>query len=381
MRDKTLPYGRQHVTEIDRRVVDQALRSDWLTTGPRVPEFESAFAAETDANFAIAVSSGTAALHTAVMAAGVGPGDEVIVAAMTFAASSNAVLYAGGTPRFADVDPETLLIHPDEVTRLFSPRTRAILAVDYAGQPCAYDSLSGIARDRGLKVIDDACHALGARYGNRKVGSIADFTCFSFHPVKHITTGEGGMVTTADESASRRMKAFRNHGITTDHRERAEAGTAAYDMVELGFNYRMTDFQAALGTSQLARLGQNLESRRRIAATYDVAFAEFRYVKPLRTLPAAEHAYHLYVARFDTRSLGLSQAELLEHFRSRRIGANVHYRPPYLHSYYRKRLGTGEGLCPEAEKAATEIITLPLFPEMTEEDVRDVVEAVRALGS
>jgi UDP-4-amino-4,6-dideoxy-N-acetyl-beta-L-altrosamine transaminase len=381
MRDQVLPYGRQEVRDDDRAAVDKVLRSDWLTTGPKIPEFESAFCREVEAPFAVAVSSGTAALHTAMAGAGVGPGDEVVVAAMTFAASSNVVLYRGATPRFADVDPDTLLLRIDEVERLISPRTRAVLAVDYAGQPCDYDALAAIARDRGLKVIDDACHALGARYHGCPVGSITDFSCFSFHPVKHITTGEGGMVTTADGNAARRMRAFRNHGITTNHRERAEAGTADYDMVELGFNYRLTDFQAALGISQLSRLKADITTRHRIAAKYDAALAEISYAAPLRRLPNRIHAYHLYVVRFDTQALGMSQSDILAHFRSRRIGANAHYRPPYLHPYYRDRLGTGEGLCPVAERAAREIITLPLFPSMTNIDIADVIEAVRELGA
>jgi UDP-4-amino-4,6-dideoxy-N-acetyl-beta-L-altrosamine transaminase len=380
MRDQVLPYGRQEVRDDDRAAVDEVLRSDWLTTGPKIPEFESAFCREVEAPFAVAVSSGTAALHTAMAAAGVGPGDEVIVAGMTFVASSNAALYCGAIPRFADVDPETLLIRPDEVERLITSRTRAIITVDYAGQPCDYTELIAIAHKRNLVIIEDACHALGAAHKSRPVGSIADFTCFSFHPVKHITTGEGGMVTTANESAARRMKAFRNHGITTDHRERSEAGTVAYDMVELGFNYRLTDFQAALGLSQLLRLKSYVAARCKIAATYGAAFAGLASVAPLRRLPNLVHAYHLYVVRFDTKALGASQADILAYFRSRGIGANVHYRLPYLHTFYRERLGTSEGLCPEAERAASEIITLPLFPAMKDADVADVIAAVRELG-
>lgn len=375
-----LPYGRQSIDDDDIAAVVAALRSDWLTTGPRVPEFEGAFAKVVGARFAVAVSSGTAALHAAIAAADVGPGDEVVVGAMTFAASSNAALYLGAIPVFADVAAETLLVSPQEVERLIGPKTRAIVAIDYAGQPCDYEALGEIARRKGVALIADACHAIGAEVNGRKVGSLADLSTFSFHPAKHVATGEGGMITTDDEARATRMRHFRNHGITTDHRQRAESGTVFYDMEELGYNYRLTDFQAALGKSQLRRLPEFVARRQTLARFYDERLAGLDFVNPLARRPGATHAYHLYVVRFDTKALGLAQAEILAKLRAAKIGANVHYRPPHLHPYYRRTLGTGEGLCPAAEAAYREIVTLPLFPAMTEADVGDVVEAIRGLA-
>lgn len=379
-RETMLPYGRQDIRDEDVAAVVEALLSDWLTTGPRVPEFEAAFAKAVGARHAVAVSSGTAALHAALAAAGVGPGDDVIVSGLTFAASSNAVLYVGARPIFADVEPDTLLIEAADVEAKLTPRTRAIVAVDYAGQPCDWDALSAIAARRALVLVDDACHAIGGELHGRPVGTLADLNCFSFHPVKQITTGEGGMITTADDGKARAMRAFRNHGFTTDHREREQKGTVSSDMVALGFNYRLTDFQAALGSSQLARLPEIIRRRRELAALYDQGLATLGFVEPLVTRPGRAHARHLYVVRFDTKALGRTRDEILTDLRARKIGANVHYRPPYLHPYYRERFGTHEGLCPVAEKAAGCIVTLPLFPQMTERDVDSVVAAIRQIA-
>jgi perosamine synthetase len=376
---KRLPYGRQDVREDDVAAVVEVLRSDWLTTGPAVPAFEKALAETVGAAEAVAVSSGTAALHAAYAALGIGPGDEVIVPAMTFTATSNAALYLGARPVFADVETDTLLIDPKDVERKITPRTRAIVSVDYAGQPCDYDALQALAHAHGVPLVADACHALGAAFRGQSVGSLADLTVFSFHPVKTITTGEGGMVTTNDPGRARWIRAFRNHGITTDHRERAESGTASYDMVLLGYNYRLTDFQAALGRRQLTRLTEILDRRRALASLYDRRFAGISYARPLSRVPDRAHANHLYVLRLETEVLGLSQAQALAKLRDMGIAGNVHYRPPYLHPYYRSTLGTSDGLCPVAEAAARQIITLPLFPQMTEADVDTVVEAIRSL--
>ncbi len=376
---KRLPYGRQDVREEDVNAVLEVLRSDWLTTGPEVPAFEKALAKTVGAAEAVAVSSGTAALHASYAALGIGPGDEVIVPAMTFAATSTAVLYLGARPVFADVERDTLLIDSKDVERKITSRTRAIVAVDYAGQPCDYDALQALARSHGLPLVADACHALGAAFRERPVGSLADLTVFSFHPVKTITTGEGGMITTNDPGRARWIRAFRNHGITTDHRERAESGTSSYDMVLLGYNYRLTDFQAALGRQQLTRLTEILDRRRALASLYDRKLAGTSHALPLSRIPDRSHANHLYVVRLDTAALGLSQAQALAKLRDAGVGGNVHYRPPYLHPYYRSTLGTSDGLCPVAEAAARQIITLPLFPQMTEADVDTVVEAIGSL--
>ena len=326
------------------------------------------------------MSNGTAALHAAVYALNVKPGDEVIVTPMTFAASANCVLYQGGTPVFADVEPDTLLIDPAQVEAKITPRTRAIIAVDYAGQPCDYDILAEIAQRHALALVDDACHAVGGSYKSRPVGTLADLNTFSFHPVKHLTTGEGGMITTNDADLAQRMRIFRNHGITTDHRQRAEMGGFFYEMVDLGYNYRITDFQCALGISQLQKLPLSVQRRQQIARLYDAAFAGIDYVKPLAVRSHVSHAYHLYMVQFDTEKLNMSRAEIFAALRAENIGVNVHYIPVHLHPYYREHLGTGPGLCPAAEAAYERLITLPIFPQMSDQDVEDVIRAVRKLA-
>src|ERR1043165_6451624 len=268
-----IPYGRQLIDEEDIRAVVEVLRSEWLTTGPMIEKFEAALAALVGAKHAVAVSNGTAAIHAAAFAAGIGPGDEVIVPPMTFAASANCVVYQGGVPIFADIDRSTLLLDPAAVEALVTSRTKAIIAVDYAGQPCDYTALGEIARRHDLVLIDDAAHAIGASDNGRAVGTLADLSTFSFHPVKHITTGEGGAITTDDTELAQRMRIFRNHGITTDHRQREQQGSWFYEMVALGYNYRLTDLQCALGLSQLRKLPDWLVRRRAIARRYDEAFA------------------------------------------------------------------------------------------------------------
>ncbi|HLA44465.1 MAG TPA: aminotransferase class I/II-fold pyridoxal phosphate-dependent enzyme, partial [Aggregatilineales bacterium] len=300
VRNVLLPYGRQQIDEEDIAAVIEALQSDWLTTGPGVQEFEQAFAQFIGVDHAVAVSSGTAALHAAVYAIDLQPGDEVILTPMTFVATANCVVYQGGVPCFADVEPDTLLIDPDSVKAQITNRTRAIIAVDYAGQPCAWDELCAIADEHGLYLIDDACHAVGATYKNRNVGTLADLNTFSLHPVKHFTTGEGGIITTQDAELASRMRIFRNHGITSDHHQRARSGSFHYDMIDLGYNYRITDFQCALGISQLKKLPGFIQQRQQLAAMYDHAFASLDYVRPLALRPEATHSYHLYVVQFDT---------------------------------------------------------------------------------
>ena len=356
--------------------VVETLRSDWLTTGPKVAEFEKALAAAAGAAEAVAVSTGTAALHAALHALGIGPGDEVLVGAMTFAASANCAAYLGATPVFVDVDPDTLLIDPRQVEARITVRTKAVVAIDYAGQPCDYDALEAIARSRGVAVVADACHAIGGCYRGRPVGSLAMLSAFSFHPVKHVATGEGGAVTTGDVELARRMRQFRNHGITTDFRQRAAQGAFAYEMVDLGYNYRLSDIQCALGISQLARLPQSVARRQAIARQYDEAFRHIPPVKPLAVRDDVSHAYHLYVVRLDLESLAADRAAIFHALRAEGIGVNVHYLPVHLHPYYRNKFGTRPGLCPVAEAAYERILSLPMFPAMSDGDVRDVVEAM-----
>jgi UDP-4-amino-4,6-dideoxy-N-acetyl-beta-L-altrosamine transaminase len=367
-----LPYGRQEIGDADIKAVVEALVSGWLTTGPRVSEFEQAFAAHVGAREGVAVNSGTAALHCAMRALGVGPGDEVIVPAITFAASANAALYEGAKPVFADIEPATLLIDPASVARAITPRTRAIVAVDYAGQPADYDALRALAEPRGIKVVADACHAPGATYRGRAAGTLADISCFSFHPVKHLTTCEGGMAVTDDAAMAAHMRRFRNHGIDSDHRSREATGAHASDMPELGFTYRLPDVHCALGLAQLKRLPGWVAARRRVAGFYDAALASLAEAVPLKTHACREHAYHLYVVRLMD---GIDRDKVFARLRADGIGANVHYAPVYLHSHY-SRLGYKTGLCPQAEVAARQILTLPMFPAMTEADVGRVVGAL-----
>jgi len=373
-----LPYGRQEIGDADIKVVVEALCSDWLTTGPRVGQFEKAFARFCGATEGVAVNSGTAALHAAMRAIGVGQGDEVIVPAITFAASANAVVYEGATPVFADVEPETLLIDTACVERLITSRTRAIVAVDYAGQPADYDALCNIAKGRNIAVVADACHAPGATYKGRMAGTLADVSCFSFHPVKHLTTCEGGMTLTDNRGYAARMRRFRNHGIDSDHRKRDADGTFAYDMVELGYNYRLPDVQCALGLAQLERLPQWVARRREVAAWYEQALSGNTHLRPLRVHADRNHAYHLYVVRLDLSKLRIDRARAFSHLRENGIGANVHYAPVYLHSYYQGR-GYRAGLCPVAERAYAEILTLPMFPALSQADVARVARVLREL--
>ena len=377
VRVDTLPYGKQWIDADDVAAVTNVLQSDWLTTGPLVTQFEESFAAFVGTSEAVAVSNGTAALHSAMHALNVGSGDEVIVSTMTFAASANCIVFQGGTPVFADVQPDTLLIDPEDVASKITPRTRAIVAVDYAGQPCDYSRLREVADRYDLMIVDDACHAIGGSFEGLTVGSLADLNTFSLHPVKHITTGEGGVITTDDAELAQRMRVFRNHGITSDHRQRAEQGSWFYEMVDLGYNYRITDFQCALGLSQLKKLPQWIVRRQEIAKMYDKAFCGIPSVSPLAVRPRVSHAYHLYVLRFDQEQLRVDRNTIFQALRAEGIGVNVHYIPVHLHPYYRNQFNTSIGLCPTAESAYEEIISIPMFPRMTDQDVFDVIEAVR----
>lgn len=363
-----LPYGRQSIDNDDVQAVVAALRSDWLTTGPAVERFEADICAYTGAQYGVAVSNGTAALHAAMFALGINKGDEVIVTPMTFAASANCVLYQGGTPIFADVDADTLLLDPAAVEAAITPRTKAVIAVDYAGQPCDWDALRSIAYRHGLALVADGCHALGASYKGQRVGLLADISVFSFHPVKHITTGEGGMAVTHDSTLAARMRAFRGHGITSTASQREKSGAWFYEMTDLGYNYRITDFQCALGSSQLKKLDCWIEKRNQLAAFYNATLESCGQLTPLLKRPDVRHAYHLYVVR------ALERDNLFKKMRGVGIGVNVHYVPVYLHPYY-KNLGYKKGLCPVAEGAYEQILTLPLWPGMEKSDVQRVCQA------
>ncbi len=374
VRKNLLPYGKPLIDAADIAAVTEVLKTDWLTTGPSVAAFEKAFAEFVGTKEAVAVSSGTAALHAATFALGIGEGDEVIVPTMTFAATANVVLYQGGSPVFVDSDPETLLIDPTGVERAITKHTKAILAVDFAGQAADYDALQTIADSHRLALVADACHALGGTEKGRSVGSLADMSTFSFHAVKPVATGEGGMITTDDRHMAEQMRRFRNHGINSDHRERHDAGSWFYEMNILGFNYRLTDIQCALGMSQLKHVPQWTARRQEIAAQYDTAFAKIDAVRPLKKRSDVSHAYHLYIVQFE--GLHASRSEIFSALRAEGIGVNVHYIPVHLHPYYQEHFGTKKGQFPHAEKAYEHILSLPIFAGMSDEDIADTIKAV-----
>jgi perosamine synthetase len=379
MSDRYIPYGRHIIDEGDIESVATVLRGDWLTTGPMVDQFEEAFATYVGADHAVAVANGTAALHLSMLAAGIGPGDEVIVTAMTFAASANAARFVGADVVFADVRGDTLTIDPQSVAALVSDRTRAIVAVDYAGIPCDLDDLLALADAHGLLLIEDACHAPGATYRGRRVGSIAHMSTFSFHPVKHLTTGEGGMITTDDPERASRLRQYRNHGIVTDFRQREQLGTWAYDMTDLGFNYRLPDINCALGLSQLGRLDGWVARRQEIARRYAAAFETVAAVQTPSVPGDRESSWHLYPIRFVSADPAATRARAFEDLRSRGIGVNVHYLPVYLHSYYRS-LGYEPGLCPVAESAYAGLLSLPMWPGLEDHEQDSVVDLVVSLA-
>jgi perosamine synthetase len=376
VRKTLLPYGRQSIDESAIQAVVDTLRSDWLTTGPKVAEFEEAMAAWVGAKYAVSFSSGTAALHAAAFAARLQPGDEAITSPLTFAATANCVLYQGATPVFADVVEDTLNLDPAIVSARITARTKAILPVDYAGHPADLDSILQLADRHGVTVIEDACHALGAEYRGRRVGSIAHMTVFSFHPVKHLTTGEGGMVTTDNPAFAETLRRFRNHGISSDARQRQSAGQWHYEMVLLGFNYRLTDIACALGLAQMKKLEANIARRRQIAAGYNAEFRNVPGVLLPRTRPDVNPACHLFPIRLDLTKLSVGRGEVFRALRAENIGVNVHYIPVHLHPYYRDRFGHKGGEHPVAEGAYERLISLPMFHGMTDGDIEDVVRAV-----
>ncbi|MEK5063865.1 UDP-4-amino-4,6-dideoxy-N-acetyl-beta-L-altrosamine transaminase [Cytobacillus sp. FSL R5-0596] len=378
VREHYLPYGRQTINEDDIQAVVNVLNSEYLTTGPIVNKFENEIAKYVGAKYAVAFSNGTAALHGACFAAGISEGDEVITSPITFAASANCILYQGGTPIFADIDPETYNIDPDSIKEKVTDRTKAIIPVHFTGQPAAMDEILKIAREHELIVIEDAAHALGAVYKDKKIGPIGDMTMFSFHPVKHITTGEGGIITTDNEEYYRKLLQFRTHGITRDPmilRDNHQ-GPWYYEMHFLGFNYRITDIQAALGLSQLSKLDNFIKQRKKYAGMYNEQLKELSAVILPKQMGEAESSWHLFVIRLKLPLLRCNRKELFKAIQAENIGINVHYIPVYTLPYYQK-LGYNAGICPKAEKLYEEIITLPLFPGMTEPDVMDVIRSVK----
>lgn len=368
-----IPYGRQSIDESDIQAVVDVLRSDYLTTGPGVLEFERAVCAYTGAKYAVAISNGTAALHAACFAAGIGPGDEVILPPLTFAASANCVLYCGGTPVFADVDEKTYNMDPEEIERKITEKTKAIIAVHLAGHPCDMDRILAIARKHRLLVIEDAAHALGAKYDGKKIGAISDMTTFSFHPVKPITTGEGGMIVTDNEKFYQSLCLFRSHGITRDASlMKKNDGPWFYQQLNLGYNYRITDIQCALGVSQMKKLDDFIGRRREIAERYDKAFADCNNIVVPYRLPETESGWHLYIIQVKN----CDRREVFEKLQADGIGVNVHYIPVYFHPYYQEH-GYQNVHCPKAEEIYSHIISLPLYPGLTEKDQEYVIQKVK----
>jgi UDP-4-amino-4,6-dideoxy-N-acetyl-beta-L-altrosamine transaminase len=378
-----IPYGRQCVSEEDIEAVVSVLRSDWLTQGPMVERFERAVADYCGARYAVALSSGTAALHAAMFAADIGAGDEVIVSPLSFVATANCVVYQGGKPLFADVREDSLTIDPIEIAKHISRKTKAIIAVDFAGHPCDLDEIHALAKAHGLLVIEDAAHALGAAYKGRPVGGLSDMTIFSFHPVKHITTGEGGMVLTDDARLQERLQLFRTHGITRDADRfvGANEGPWYYEMQELGYNYRVTDFQCALGLSQLSKLDRFVERRREIASIYTRVFQDLPGIRLPIERPDTRSSYHLYPIQILPAVIGKSRRQVFSELREAGVGVNVHYIPIHLQPYYRRRFGTHVGLCPVAEHYYEQAISLPIYPKMDPHGVAHVIEAVRSVAA
>lgn len=370
---KMIPYGRQTIEEDDIQAVVDVLRSDYLTTGPKIAEFEKMVADYVGAKYAVAISNGTSALHAACFAAGIQPGDEVITTPLTFAASANCVLYCGGTPVFADVDPKTYNIDPEDIRRKITDKTKAIIAVHLAGQPCDTDEIHKIAKEHDLLVIEDGAHALGSVYKGKKVGTLSDMTTFSFHPVKPITTGEGGMIVTDNEQFYQKMMLFRSHGITREENLMTRNdGPWFYQQLDLGYNYRITDIQCALGCSQMKKLDRFLARRKQIVARYNEAFADCENIITPYQLPETESGWHLYIVQVKN----CDRRKVFEALREQGIAVNVHYIPVYMHPYYQEH-GYKDVHCKNAEEIYSHIISLPLYPTLTEEQQQYVIETLK----
>ena len=378
VRTDKISYGRQCIDEDDIAAVAEVLRSPFLTCGPKIDELEKKLCEITTAKYAVAVSNGTAALHMACMAIGIKPGDEVIVSSITFAASSNCVLYCGGTPVFADIRPDTYNIDVEDVKRKITDRTKAIVAVDFTGQAVELDELKKICKEHNLYLIEDAAHSIGTRYNGRPIGSIADITTFSFHPVKTVTAGEGGACMTNDEELYKRLSLARTHGITKNPElmVRESEGPWYYEQVDLGYNYRITDFQAALLLSQLTKLEKFSNRRKEIRKKYDAAFSEMPEVFVQKQIPESDTTQHLYILRLNPDRLKCTRREFFDAFAAEGFGPQVHYIPVYWHPYYEK-IGYKKGLCPIAEATYEQILSIPFYPALTDADVEDTIKAIK----
>ncbi len=382
VRTERLSYGHQWIDEEDVKAVSETLVSPYLTCGPKVKELEERLCRITTAKYCAAVSNGTAALHTACMAIGIKPGDEVIVSSITFAASSNCVLYCGGTPVFADIRPDTYNLDPDDVERKITPRTKAVIAVDFTGQAVELDRILKICREHNLYLIEDAAHSIGTKYNGRPIGSIADITTFSFHPVKTVTAGEGGACLTNDEKLYKRLKLFSSHGITHDLDEMVNANDAGYynEQILLGYNYRITEFQASLLLSQLNKLDKFSNMRKALRARYDEAFKDMPEIILQEVIPESDTTWHLYVIRLNREHLSCDRRKFYDALCAEGITSQVHYIPVYRHSYY-EGLGYKKGLCPNAEAFYEDVLSIPFYPALTEEEIEDTIKVVKKVAA
>jgi dTDP-4-amino-4,6-dideoxygalactose transaminase len=377
-RGEYLVFGSPAIEEEDIEEVVATLRSGWIGTGPRAHAFELAFADYVGAPHAVSVNSCTAALHLALLALGLGPGDEVVIPAMTFAATANVVAHTGASPVFADVDTDTLCIDPDDLAARLTPRTRAILPVHFAGRPGEMDAILALAQERELAIVEDCAHAIETMYDGRHAGTFGDFGAFSFYVTKNVVTGEGGMLITPDAAAAARLKTLALHGLDADAWTRfSDRGFRHYEVSEPGYKYNMTDLQAALGLGQLARVEANLLRRREIWARYDEAFADLPVRTPAPEAPGTRHARHLYTLLLDLDRLRIDRDGVLATLHVLGIGTGVHYRAIHLHRYWRARYGLSPGALPGAEWISERTLSLPLSPRLSDDDVADVIDAVR----
>lgn len=378
-RTSFLPYSLPLIGEEEISEVADSLRSGWVTTGPKLKRFEQEFAAYVGANHAIAVNSCTAALHTSLAALDVGPGDEVIVPTLTFCATANVVVHLGATPVIVDID-RNFLMSAETVRRAITPRTKAIVPVHYAGQAADLREILQVAEGQRIAVVEDAAHAAGAAYAGARIGSHGRAVCFSFYATKNMTTGEGGMITTNDDALAGRLRLLSLHGMSRDAWKRyTEAGSWYYEVLEPGFKYNMTDLQASLGIHQLRRLDGFIRRRREIADMYDHAFSNMPELLLPERLPGRTHTFHLYPVRVNPRLAQFNRSEFIEELRARKIGASVHFIPLHRHPFYQRRYGYRAEQFPVAEEIYQGLLSLPLYPKMTDQDAADVIAAVRGI--
>lgn len=380
VRETKLYYGHQYLDEKDVQAVVEVLHSDYLTCGPKITELEQKLCELTGAKYAVVCSNDTAALHIACMAAGVSAGDEVITTPITFLASANCALYCGAKPVFADIDEETYNIDPKEIEKALTPKTKAVVAVDYTGQVVDLDAIMETCHKQNVVVIEDAAHSIGTLYKGRPVGSVADMTTFSFHPVKTVTAGEGGAVLTDNEEYYRKLLLYRSHGMTRDPAQmtKESEGGWYYQMIDMGYNYRMTDMQAALLISQLDKLPMFSKRRKEIVARYNEAFSQIPELTVQQELEGSDTTRHLYILRIKPEKLSIDRRGFFDAMAAENIMCNVHYIPIYLQPYYQE-MGYPKGLCPKAEKLYNEMMSLPLYYAMTDQDVEDVITAVQKI--